>query len=168
MRFTDVMMAFPLFLLAMALMTVVAPGQTTLILVVALVFWTPLARVIHTEVLTIREKDFVDAAILVGCSRARVLFRHILPHLVAPIIVYTTLGIGSIILFEAAMSYIGLGIRPPTPSWGNMIASGQSYYLVAPILVIAPGIMIVITILAFNLLGDGLRDAFDPLQRRSS
>jgi peptide/nickel transport system permease protein len=134
--------------------------------VIGIVYWTPMTRVIHGEVLSIREKEFVDAARLTGCTNRRILFRHILPHLVAPIIVYTSLGIATTILFEATLSYIGLGVQPPTPSWGQMISEGQAYYLSAPHLVIYPGLAIMITVLAFNLVGDGLRDAFDPKQRR--
>jgi peptide/nickel transport system permease protein len=166
MRATDVMMAFPIYLLAIALVSVLKPSIWILILVIGIVYWTPMTRVIHGEVLSIREKEFVDAARLTGCSNARVLFRHILPHLVAVVIVYTSLGIATTILFESTLSYIGLGVQPPTPSWGQMISEGQSYYLSAPHLVIYPGLAIMITVLAFNLVGDGLRDAFDPQQRR--
>ena len=166
MRATDVMMAFPIYLLAIALVSVLKPSIWILILVIGIVYWTPMTRVIHGEVLSIREKEFVDAARLTGCSNARVLFRHILPHLVAVVIVYTSLGIATTILFESTLSYIGLGVQPPTPSWGQMISEGQSYYLSAPHLVIYPGLSIMITVLAFNLVGDGLRDAFDPQQRR--
>jgi len=166
MRMTDVMMAFPIYLLAVALVSVLEPSLGILILVIGIVYWTPMTRVIHGEVLSIREKEFVDAARLTGCTNRRILFRHILPHLVAPIIVYTSLGIATTILFEATLSYIGLGVQPPTPSWGQMISEGQAYYLSAPHLVIYPGLAIMITVLAFNLVGDGLRDAFDPHQRR--
>lgn len=166
MRATDVMMAFPIYLFAIALVSVLKPSIWILVLVIGIVYWTPMTRVIHGEVLSIREKEFVDAARLTGCSNARVLFRHILPHLVAVVIVYTSLGIATTILFESTLSYIGLGVQPPTPSWGQMISEGQSYYLSAPHLVIYPGLAIMITVLAFNLVGDGLRDAFDPKQRR--
>ena len=166
MRMTDVMMAFPIYLLAVALVSVLKPSIGIIILVIGIVYWTPMTRVIHGEVLSIREKEFVDAARLIGCTNRRILFRHILPHLVAPIIVYTSLGIATTILFEATLSYIGLGVQPPTPSWGQMIAEGQAYYLSAPHLVIYPGLAIMVTVLAFNLVGDGLRDAFDPRQRR--
>jgi len=166
MRMTDVMMAFPIYLLAVALVSVLEPSLGILILVIGIVYWTPMTRVIHGEVLSIREKEFVDAARLIGCTNRRILFRHILPHLVAPIIVYTSLGIATTILFEATLSYIGLGVQPPTPSWGQMISEGQAYYLSAPHLVIYPGLCIMVTVLAFNLVGDGLRDAFDPHQRR--
>ena len=166
MRTTDVMMAFPIILLAVALVSVLKPSIWILILVIGIVYWTPMTRVIHGEVLSIREKEFVDAARLTGCSSARILGRHILPHLVAVILVYTSLGLATTILFEATLSYIGLGVQPPTPSWGQMISEGQPYYLSAPHLVIYPGLAIMITVLAFNLVGDGLRDAFDPQQRR--
>jgi peptide/nickel transport system permease protein len=166
MRATDVMMAFPIYLLAVALVSVFKPGLWILIFVIGFVYWTPMTRVIHGEVLSIREKEFVAAARLTGCSNVRILYRHILPHLVAPIIVYTSLGIATTVLFEATLSYIGLGVQPPTPSWGQMISDGQNYYLSAPFLVIFPGLAIMITVLAFNLVGDGLRDAFDPQQRR--
>jgi peptide/nickel transport system permease protein len=165
MRMTDVMMAFPIYLLAVALVSVLKPSIGIIILVIGIVYWTPMTRVIHGEVLSIREKEFVDAARLTGCTNRRILFRHILPHLVAPI-VYTSLGIATTILFEATLSYIGLGVQPPTPSWGQMISEGQAYYLSAPHLVIYPGLCIMVTVLAFNLVGDGLRDAFDPRQRR--
>jgi peptide/nickel transport system permease protein len=166
MRATDVMMAFPIYLFAVALVSVLKPSLWILVLVIGIVYWTPMTRVIHGEVLSIREKEFVDAARLTGCTNRRILFRHILPHLVAPIIVYTSLGIATTILFEATLSYIGLGVQPPTPSWGQMISTGQPYYLSAPHLIIFPGLAIMITVLAFNLVGDGLRDAFDPQQRR--
>ena len=166
MRATDVMMAFPIYLFAMALISVLKPGLWILVVVIGIVYWTPMTRVIHGEVLSIREKEFVDAARLTGCTNRRILFRHLLPHLVAPIIVYTSLGIATTVLFEAVLSYIGLGVQPPTPSWGQMISDGQPYYLSAPHLVIYPGLAITLTVLAFNLVGDGLRDAFDPQQRR--
>jgi peptide/nickel transport system permease protein len=166
MRATDVMMAFPILLFAAALVAVVRPSLWILVLVIGIVYWTPMTRVIHGEVLSIREKEFVEAAQLTGCSWLRVMYRHILPHLVAPIIVYTSLGIATTVLFEAVLSYLGLGVQPPTPSWGQMISDGQPYYLAAPHLIIYPGICILLTVLAFNLVGDGLRDAFDPQQRR--
>ena len=167
MRATDVMMAFPILLFAIALSaSIEQTGIWVLVLVIGIVYWTPMTRVIHGEVLSIREKEFVDAARLTGCTNTRLLYRHILPHLVAPIIVYTSLGIATTILFESTLSYLGLGVPPPTPSWGQMISEGQPYYLSVPHLVIYPGLMIMVTVLAFNLVGDGLRDAFDPQQRR--
>ncbi len=137
-----------------------------LVVVIGIVYWAPMTRVIHGEVLSIREKEFVTAARLTGCTNRRILANHILPHLVAPIIVYTSLGIATTVLLEASLSFIGLGVQPPTPSWGQMIADGQQYYTSAPWLTLFPGLCIMITVLAFNLVGDGLRDAFDPQQRR--
>jgi len=167
MRMTDVMLAFPIFLLAIALSSSISkPGIWVLVIVIGIVYWAPMTRVIHGEVLSIREKEFVTAARLTGCTNRRILTNHILPHLVAPIIVYTSLGIATTVLFEASLSYIGLGVQPPTPSWGQMISDGQPYYTSAPWLVLFPGLCIMITVLAFNLVGDGLRDAFDPQQRR--
>jgi peptide/nickel transport system permease protein len=167
MRATDVMLAFPILLLAIALSSAISkPGIWVLVVVIGIVYWAPMTRVIHGEVLSIREKEFVMAARLTGCTNRRILTRHILPHLVAPIIVYTSLGIATTVLFEASLSYIGLGVQPPTPSWGQMISDGQPYYTSAPWLILFPGLAIMITVLAFNLVGDGLRDAFDPQQRQ--
>ena len=167
MRATDVMLAFPILLLAIALSSAISkPGIWVLVVVIGIVYWAPMTRVIHGEVLSIREKEFVMAARLTGCTDRRILTRHILPHLVAPIIVYTSLGIATTVLFEASLSFIGLGVQPPTPSWGQMISDGQPYMLTAPWLIIFPGLAIMITVLAFNLVGDGLRDAFDPQQRQ--
>jgi peptide/nickel transport system permease protein len=167
MRATDVMLAFPIFLLAIALSSSISkPGIWVLVVVIGIVYWAPMTRVIHGEVLSIREKEFVMAARLTGCTDRRILTSHILPHLVAPIIVYTSLGIATTVLLEASLSFIGLGVQPPTPSWGQMIADGQQYYQTALWLTLFPGLCIMITVLAFNLVGDGLRDAFDPQQRR--
>ncbi len=134
MRMTDVMMAFPILLLAIALSTTVFSkgGVWLLVVVITIVYWTPMTRVIHGEVLSIREKEFVDAARLTGATNRRILFRHILPHLVAPIIVYTSLGIATTIVFEATLSYIGVGVQPPTPSWGQMISDGPGLLLHGP------------------------------------
>ena len=167
MRTTDVLLAFPILLLAIALSSaIMKPGIWVLVMVIGIVNWAPMTRVIHGEVLSIREKEFVMAARLTGCTNGRILTRHILPHLVAPIIVYSSLGIATTVLFEASLSFIGLGVQPPTPSWGQMISDGQPYLLTAPWLIIFPGLAIMITVLAFNLVGDGLRDAFDPQQRQ--
>jgi peptide/nickel transport system permease protein len=167
MRATDVMLAFPILLLAIALSSSISkPGIWVLVVVIGIVYWAPMTRVIHGEVLSIREKEFVTAARLTGCTNRRILTSHILPHLVAPIIVYTSLGIATTVLLEASLSFIGLGVQPPTPSWGQMISDGQQYYTSAPWLTLFPGLCIMITVLAFNLVGDGLRDAFDPQQRQ--
>jgi peptide/nickel transport system permease protein len=165
MRFTEIMLAFPMLLLAMALVAILKPSIFIIIGVIGLVYWTWLARVIYGQVVSLRERDFVTAAYAVGVPRLRTLFRHILPQLVPTIIVWGTLGIATNVMLEASLSYLGIGVQPPTPSWGGMIQQGQSYYRTAPWLVIFPGLAILITVFAFNLLGDGLRDALDPTQR---
>lgn len=165
MRFTDIMMAFPTLLLAMALVAILKPSLWIIIVVIGLVYWTWIARVVYGQVLALRDRDFVTASQALGSSRWAILFRHILPQLVPTIIVWGTLGIATNVMLEASLSYLGIGVQPPTPSWGGMIQQGQSYYRTAPWMVIFPGLAIMITIFAFNLLGDGLRDALDPTQR---
>lgn len=168
MRFTEIMLAFPMLLLAMALVAILKPSIFIIIGVIGLVYWTWLARVIYGQVVSLRERDFVIAAEAVGVPRFRTLFRHIMPQLVPTIIVWGTLGIATNVMLEASLSYLGIGVQPPTPSWGGMIQQGQSYYRTAPWLVIFPGLAILLTVFAFNLLGDGLRDALDPTQRGKS
>lgn len=166
MRFTDVMMAFPTLLLAIALAAILRPGIDILIVIIAVVYWVYLARIIHGRVLCLKEMDFILAARSIGGHAGHILLRHIVPHLVSEAVVYATLGVASTVLLEAELSYLGLGIRLPTASWGGMISEGQSYYRSAPWLILAPGFMLVLTVLGFNLMGDGLRDALDPWQRR--
>src|SRR5207244_3892005 len=149
----------------MALVAILKPSIWIIILVIGLVYWTWIARVIYGQVVSLRERDFVTAARAVGVPRLRTLVRHILPQLIPTIIVWGTLGIATNVMLEASLSYLGIGVQPPTPSWGGMIQQGQSYYRTAPWLVIFPGLAILITVFAFNLLGDGLRDALDPTQR---
>jgi peptide/nickel transport system permease protein len=165
MRVTDIMMAFPTLLLAMALVAILKPSVAIIIGVIGLVYWTWIARVIYGQVLVLREREFVTAATALGTPRARILFHHILPHLVPTIIVWGTLGIATNVMLEASLSYLGIGVQPPIPSWGGMIQQGQAYYRTAPWLVVVPGLAIMVTVFAFNLLGDGLRDALDPMQR---
>ncbi len=165
MRFTDVMMAFPTLLLAMTLVAILSPSMWIIIVVIGLVYWTWIARVVYGQVLALRERDFVMAAWAVGVKRRRILARHLLPQLIPTIIVWGTLGIATNVMLEASLSYLGIGVQPPTPSWGGMIQQAQSFYRTAPWLVIFPGLAIMITVFAFNLLGDGLRDALDPSQR---
>lgn len=165
MRFTDVMMAFPTLLLAMTLTAILKPSLWVIILVIGLVYWTWIARVIYGQVVALRYRDFVVASRAIGSPRACTLLRHILPQLIPTIIVWGTLGVATNVMLEASLSYLGIGVQPPTPSWGQMIQQGQSYYRTAPWLVMFPGLAIMITVFAFNLLGDGLRDALDPAQR---
>jgi peptide/nickel transport system permease protein len=165
MRFTDMMMAFPTLLLAMTLVAILKPSVWIIILVIGAVYWTWIARVIYGQVLALRDLDFVIAARALGAGRFFTLFRHILPQLFPTIIVWGTLGIATNVMLEASLSYLGIGVQPPTPSWGGMIQQGQSFYRAAPWLVIYPGLAIMLTVFAFNLFGDGLRDALDPTQR---
>jgi len=168
MRFTDVMIAFPTLLLAMTLVAILKPSMWIIILVIGAVYWTWIARVVYGQVLVLRERDFVTATRALGAGRLYTLTRHILPQLIPTIIVWGTLGIATNVMLEASLSYLGIGVQPPTPSWGGMIQQGQSYYRTAPWLVIFPGLAIMLTVFAFNLLGDGLRDALDPTQRGRS
>jgi len=168
MRFTDMMMAFPMLLLAMTLVAILKPSLWIIILVIGAVYWTWIARVIYGQVIALRDRDFVIATRALGAGRIFTLFRHILPQLFPTIIVWGTLGIATNVMLEASLSYLGIGVQPPTPSWGGMIEQGQSFYRTAPWLVIFPGLAIMLTVFAFNLFGDGLRDALDPTQRGSS
>jgi peptide/nickel transport system permease protein len=165
MRFTDLMMAFPPLLLAIALAAILRPGLWIIIVVIALVNWVQIARVIYTETTSLAEREYIEAARALGASSPRIVFRHLIPHLVPTIIVYATLGIATTVLLEAMLSFLGRGVQPPTPAWGMMIFESQSYFLNAPWLVFIPGAAILIVALAFNLAGDGLRDALDPTQR---
>jgi peptide/nickel transport system permease protein len=165
MRFTDMMMAFPTLLLAMTLVAILKPSIWIIILVIGAVYWTWIARVIYGQVVALREREFVVAARALGAGRIFSLVRHILPQLIPTIIVWGTLGIATNVMLEASLSYLGIGVQPPSPSWGGMIQQGQSFYRTAPWLVIFPGLAIMLTVFAFNLLGDGLRDALDPTQR---
>ncbi len=134
----------------------------TLTLIFALFGWFYPARIIRGQVLSLREKEFIEAARMTGAGDWRIMRSHLMPHLVAPIIVYSTLIVANNIIAEAGLSFLGLGIQAPTASWGNLLSAGPDYYLVQPWLMVWPGLMILVTTLAFNLLGDGLRDAFDP------
>lgn len=165
MRFTDLMMAFPALLLAITLAAIFSPSLLIVALVIAMVNWVQIARVIYTQAISIAEREFVTAARGLGATNQRVLLKHILPHLLPTVLVYATLGIATTVLLEATLSFLGIGVRPPTPSWGNIIFENQTYFITAPWLVFIPGIAIILLALSFNLLGDALRDELDPTQR---
>jgi peptide/nickel transport system permease protein len=165
MRFTDLMMAFPALLLAIALAAIFAPSLWIVAMVIALVNWVQIARVIYTETRALTEREYIEAARALGAGHLRILLVHLLPHLVPTILVWATLGIATTVLLEATLSFLGIGVRPPTPSWGGIIFESQSYFLTAPWLVFFPGAAIMLVALAFNLMGDALRDALDPTQR---
>lgn len=165
MRFTDLMMAFPALLLAIVLATTFKPSLWIVALVIAMVNWVQIARVIYTETRSLAERDFVVAERSLGAGSVRILARHILPHLVPTLLVYSTLGISTTVLLEATLSYLGVGVQPPTPSWGNIIFENQTYFSSAPWLVFIPGAAIIVLALGFNLVGDALRDILDPIQQ---
>ena len=162
MRTMDIILAFPFFLLAIALVFVLGPSLTNAMMAIAIVSMPGYARVIRSTVLSVRETDYVEASRALGASNFQILFGRILPNAIGPLIILATLGIGTAVLDTAALSFLGLGAQPPTPEWGTMLGSERNQIFSAPHLVFVPGIAISITVLAFNLLGDGLRDALDP------
>jgi len=162
MRFMDVLMAFPSLLLAITIVSVLGPGINNALLAIAIVSIPIYARVVRASVLSVKEQTFVSASRALGASNLHILFNRVLPNAIPPLIVQGTLGIGTAILDAAALSFIGLGAQPPTPEWGTMLGSERNQLFSAPHLVFFPGIAIMITVLAFNLLGDGLRDSIDP------
>ncbi len=164
-RVVDTLMAFPLLALLVTLSALFAPSLRNVVIVIGVTVWASYARVVRAEVMSLREREFVVAARSIGAGDPRIILRHILPNIVGPVIVLATLDIGSIIILESALSFLGLGVQPPTPSWGGMLSAGRSLLRNAPHIAVAPGIAIMLTVLAFNLLGDGLRDALDPRQR---
>ncbi|MDQ7860009.1 MAG: ABC transporter permease [Armatimonadota bacterium] len=162
MRLTDAMMALPTLFVILAALAVFGGGPVTATVVIGLTAWMPVARVVRGEFLRWRVTEFVDAARAIGARDGRIMVRHILPQVVPSIIVAATLNVAFAILTESAISYLGLGIRPPLPSWGNMLQNAQIYIWSAPNLAVYPGVLILCTVLAYNFLGDGLRDALDP------
>jgi peptide/nickel transport system permease protein len=165
MRFTDLMMAFPALLLAIVLAALLRPSLWIVALVIALVNWVQVARIIYTETRGLVERDYILAERSLGAGHTRILFRHIAPHLLPSAIVWGTLGVATTVLLEATLSFLGVGVQPPQPSWGNIIYESQSYFQAAPWLVFIPGAIILATALSFNLVGDALRDLLDPTQR---
>jgi peptide/nickel transport system permease protein len=165
MRFTDMMLSFPRLVLLIVVIALFEPSIWLVVIVLGLTGWMSVARIVRGEVLSLREREFVQAARVLGMNDGRIILRHIIPNILAPVIVYTTLGIGNTILVEAALSFLGLGVQPPTPSWGNMISDGRDSLITAWWIATFPGLAIVATVTAFNLLGDGLRDAMDPRLR---
>jgi peptide/nickel transport system permease protein len=161
-RLMDVVLSFPLLLFAIALVAIVGPSLPVAIFVIASFSWAPVGRVVRGQTLMLKEREFVEAARSLGASSLRIMFVDILPNLAAPIIVYATLLVPAAIAFEATLSFLGLGILPPTAEWGNMLAEAVGYYQVAWWFLVFPGAALIITTLAFNLLGDAVRDALDP------
>jgi peptide/nickel transport system permease protein len=166
MRLTDAVLSFPILLLAIALVAIVGPSLPLVVFLIAGVLWTGVARIVHGRMVSLREVEFVLAAKALGVKTRRIVVRHVLPHLSSIIVVYATLGIASTVLFEATLSFLGVGIPLPAATWGQMISQHLGYYDSDPRLVILPGLAIMITILGFNLLGDALADALDPFHWR--
>jgi len=164
MRATDVFLAFPYILAAILMLAVLPPsyrGLTSMVIIIGLLGWTSIARVFRSSILSVKENDYIDAGRALGAGDVRLMIKHIMPNAVAPIIVYGTMSIGGAILTEAALSFLGLGVPPPTVSWGRMIEEGRAFLTSNPGLIIWPGLAILSTVLAFTLLGDGVRDALD-------
>ncbi len=166
MRLTDLLLAFPIFILLITMVAIYGSSIRLLILFLGLAAWPLTARTIRAEVLSLKHRDYIDAARVNGASTARILVRHVLPGVLSIIMVAATLRVATVILVESGLSYFGLGVTPPTPTWGNMAAEGRLYLETAWWITAFPGMLVVITVLAYNLLGDGLRDEFDPRHRR--
>ena len=164
MRLTDMFMSFPYIMFILVVASIVGPGLTNIVIILGVLGWPGIARLVRGNVLAIKQSDYVKASIALGYSTPRILFKHILPNTVAPILIYATSGVAGAILDEAALSFLGLGVQPPDASWGNMLSSAQSISILTdqPWLWIPPGIFILLTVLSINYIGDALRDALDP------
>lgn len=162
MRVVDIFLAFPVILLAIALVAVLGPSGRNVMVALGLVYWTQYARVVRSSVLAVKEEEYVAAASAIGAGNGRIIYRHVLPNVLAPVIVLATLGMGNAIVAESTLSFLGLGAQPPTPTWGYTLAFGMKFLGEAPHMSTYPGLAIMISVLGFNLLGDGLRDLLDP------
>ncbi|PWI57678.1 peptide ABC transporter permease [Sulfoacidibacillus thermotolerans] len=166
MRITDIMLAFPFILFVVALVAVLKPSVDNIFLAIGVLGWASTARIVRAQVLAVKEFEYVQAARALGSRQWRILFRIVLPNIMAPVIVLTTLAIGNNMLLESTLSFLGIGVQPPTPSWGSMLAEGQQVFEYAPWLLYYPGLALLFSVLGFNLLGDGLRELFNPRRVR--
>jgi len=162
MRFVDIMLCFPTFFLILAVIAILEPSITNIMIVIGITSWPGIARLLRAEFLSLKEREFVAAARALGASDWRIIFNHILPNALAPVVVAVTLGVAGAILTESALSFLGIGVQPPTPSWGNILTSGKAYIDFAWWLSLFPGLAILITVLGYTLLGEGLKDALNP------
>jgi len=162
MRFVDIMLCFPTIFLILAVIAILEPSIWNIMIIIGITGWMGVARLVRAEFLTLKERDFVLASRAVGARDLRVIFRHILPNAMSPVFVSAVLGVGGAILIESSLSFLGLGVQPPTPSWGNMLTSGKDNIEIAWWLSLFPGLAILITVLGYNLLGEGLQDALNP------
>ena len=165
-RVVDILLAFPTFLLALAVTAILGPGLRNVLIAIILAWWASYARIVRSAVLAERDKPYIEAARAVGSPSGRILGRHLLPNIVAPIVVLTTLDLGAVLLSLSGFSFLGLGVKPPTAEWGAMLSEGRTYLSRAPNMMFFPGVAIFLIVLGFNLLGDGLRDVLDPRTRR--
>jgi peptide/nickel transport system permease protein len=165
-RVVDILLAFPTFLLALAVTAILGPGLRNVLIAIILAWWASYARIVRSAVLAERDKPYIEAARAVGSPSGRILTRHLLPNIVAPIVVLTTLDLGAVLLSLSGFSFLGLGVKPPTAEWGSMLSEGRTYLSRAPNMMLFPGAAIFLMVLGFNLLGDGLRDVLDPRTRR--
>lgn len=166
MRIADIFFAFPYILGAIAIMTILGSGIVNIFLVIGILGWAYFARIFRGSILSIKNKEYIEAARALGASNYRIITKHIFPNAMAPIIVYATMNVGTAIIVEAALSFLGIGVQPPTPAWGKMLAESLDFIDIAPWMMLFPGLAIVITVLGFVLLGDGLRDAFDSKMKQ--
>lgn len=162
MRFSDILIAIPRIVLAISIASALGPGLVNAMIAVAISSVPNFARIVRASTLTIKDQEFIEAARCIGVSDFRIIMRHVFPNVLAPIIVQATLGVGTAIILAASLSFLGLGVQPPTPEWGSMLSSARTYMRDYPHMVIFPGLAIMVTVLALNLFGDGLRDALDP------
>jgi peptide/nickel transport system permease protein len=162
MRFTDVLLAFPAILLALGIGSVLRPSVGTVLIILTFITWPALARLVRSQVLTVRERAFIESARCIGAKDGYIMIQHILPQIITVTVVWATLSFANTVLVESSLSFLGVGVPLPTASWGNMIAEGQSRYRIAPWMIIVPTVAILVTTLGFNLLGDAVRDALDP------
>ena len=165
MRLVDILMAFPGILLAIAFTAVLGPGLDHVILALCLIGWTGYARLVRGEILSLRERDFIQAARSLGCRPKRIILRHLLPNLLPPLLIQSTFGLAAAIVAEGSLSFLGLGVEPPTPSWGAMLNDGRQFLLVAPHLTTYPGLALMLTVLALNLVGDALQERLQTRRR---
>ena len=166
MRITDIFLAFPYILAAVAIIAVVGRGEFTVVLVLGLLGWMAIARIFRSSILSVKETEYIDAARALGASDVRIIARHILPNAIQPVVVYATIFVGTAVLSEAALSFLGVGITEPKPAWGLMVSQGKNYLFSSPHMLFFPGAAIFITVMAFVFAGDGLRDALDPRLRQ--
>jgi len=165
MRFVDIMLCFPTLFLILAVVAILGPSIINIMIVIGVTSWMGMTRLIRAEILSLKEREFIEAARALGAGNLRIICRHLIPNAIQPVLVSATLGVGAAIMVESVLSFLGIGVQPPVPTWGRMLAESKSVIGLAPWATIFPGLAILITVLGYNLLGEGLRDALDPRRR---